>query len=439
MIAMTMHPVLLEKLNEGLKPLRLAGVTKRDSRLPVIPGKAHSVIGMRRTGKTTFLRQLQKEKQEELGPDRAVFLSFEDDRLSGLPLSELDRMLEEYYRRFPDVRGRETVCFYLDEIQLVPGWEKFVRRLMDTEKVEVVISGSSARLLSREVHTSLRGRSIETVIRPFSFREFLRHRGKEPEKATRRLDPAGRSALEKSFMEYMAIGGFPEAQGLTAQLRIELLQNYVTSLLLRDIVERYEISQVSALRWLARHCLRNPASLFSVHRFYADLKAQGLGVAKDALHSMLAHLEDSFLFYALPIHTDSERRRNSNPRKIYPADPALIQAFDSSRRANTGRALEAIVMAELMRRKADTGYVKTTEGFEVDFHVRFPEGKEELIQVCADPTSEETMAREVRALEAAGKEYPEAEARLLVLDQGQAAGARIKGIIVQPVYSWLLD
>ncbi len=139
-------------------------------------------------------------------------------------------------------------------------------------------------MLSREVHTSLRGRGMETVIRPFSFREFLRHRGAEPARRAQEFTTTDRSRIEKEFREYLAVGGFPEAQGLTREWRGELLQGYVDTVIFRDIIERHGITQVATLRWLTRQCLRNPAGNLSVHRLHLDLKAQGLGVAKDALH-----------------------------------------------------------------------------------------------------------------------------------------------------------
>jgi predicted AAA+ superfamily ATPase len=435
---MPLHPVLLEKLNAALAPVRPLQLTRRDARLPAVPGKVHAVIGMRRAGKTTFLRQLQAALRESLPPERAVFVSFDDDRLAELASDQLALLLEEYYRRHPELRGRETVYWFLDEIQLVTGWERFVRRAMDSEQVEVVVSGSSARMLSREVHTSLRGRGMETVIHPFSFREFLRHRGEEPEQDAARWAAAERSLVEKRFGEYLLEGGFPEAQGLAAPLRIELLQGYVDTVLFRDVVERYGISQVAALRWLVRQCLRNPAGSFSVHRLHQDLKAQGHGVAKDAVHAMLGHLLDAFLVSAVPLATESERQRNSNPRKLYPLDPGLIRAYDTSGRSNLGHALETAVLNELKRRKAEVAYVKTPEGFEVDFYVRHLAGSAELIQVCADPSAPGTMERELRALTEAGKAHPQATLHLLVMTRDQAIPAGASGIRVQPAYEWLL-
>lgn len=301
---------------------------------------------MRRAGKTTFLKQLVAERQSAAAFERAVYISFDDDRLAEIKADQLSALLEAYYRRFPNLMRRETVSWYLDEVQLMPGWERFVRRVLDTERVELVVSGSSARMLSREVHTSLRGRGLETVIRPFSFREFLRHRGEEPAAEPRRWTADQRSLVEKRFGEYLLEGGFPEAQGLSPALRCELLQGYVDTVLFRDVVERYAVSQVSALRWVVRHCLRNPGASMSVHRLFLDLKAQGHAVSKDSVHALFAHLIDSYLVATVSLHTASERQRNSNPRKVYPADPGLIHAFDLQGRANLGHTLETAVFKE---------------------------------------------------------------------------------------------
>lgn len=436
---MSLHPVLAEKLSAALEPTAAGAFTRRDARLPRVPGKVQAVIGMRRAGKTTFLRQLLAERRQTLAPERAVYLSFDDDRLAVLELPQLGFLLEEYFRRFPALRGSETVHWFLDEIQLVPGWERFVRRVIDSEKVEIAVSGSSARMLSREVHTSLRGRGMATVIRPFSFREFLRHGGEEPAQEPRRWKPAERSLAERRFREFLLEGGFPEVQGLAAPLRVELLQGYVDTVLFRDIVERHGVSQVAALRWLVRQCLRNPAGSFSVHRLHQDLRAQGHAVGKDAVHAMLGHLLDAFLLSAVPLATDSERQRNSNPRKIYPADPGFIRTFDASGRANVGHALETAVLNELERRGAEVGYVKTAGGLEVDFRARHPGAGEELIQVCADPAAPGVLSRELRALTEAAREHPRAGKRLLVLDRDALVGIQAPGVEVQPAYEWLLS
>jgi len=235
---MGLHPILLEKLNDALAPCRLPHLTRRDARLPAVPGKVHAVIGMRRTGKTTFLRQSLAERRAELPAERLLSLSFDDDRVAGVAADQLCFLLEEFFRRHPDRRGRERVHWFLDEIQLVAGWERFVRRALGTEVISITVSGSSARMFSRQIHTSLRGRALATTIRPFSFQEFLRHRNEEPSSEPGRWKAAERSLVEKRFREFLVEGGLPEVQGLTAPVRIELLQASVDTVLFRDVAER---------------------------------------------------------------------------------------------------------------------------------------------------------------------------------------------------------
>ena len=157
-------------------------------------------------------------------------------------------------------------------------------------------------------------------------------------------------------------------------------------------------------------------AVIGMHRLHQDLKAQGHGIAKDAVHALLGHLMDAFLLSAVPLATESERQRNSNPRKRYPADPGLIKAFDASGRSNVGRALETAVLNELERRGAEIGYVKTPDGSEVDFLARHLGGGEELIQVSADVSATE----------------------MLVLDRDALTRVNAPGVEVQPAYEWLL-
>jgi predicted AAA+ superfamily ATPase len=150
---------------------------------------------------------------------------------------------------------------------------------------------------------------------------------------------------------------------------------------------------------------------------------------------MRGHLLDAFLLRPVPLATDSERKRNSNPRKLYPADAGIIKAFDASGRANVGHALETVVLNELERRNAGVGY----DGLEVDFLVRHRAAGEELIQVCADLAAPETLSRELSALLAAAKEYPRAARRLLVLDRDARTRVSSRTVEVQPAYEWLLS
>lgn len=393
-------------------------LTRRDIWLPSVKGKAIAVIGMRRAGKTSFLWQILADRQAQAGGDRdgLLYFSFEDERLAGMQVGHLDILVEEYYSLHPQWRDTRRACFFLDEIQLVPGWELFARRLLDSENIDLFLSGSSARMLSREVATSMRGRAMEAVVTPFSFREALRHAGQEPDKSPDRWTKAERSQMGRHLLDYLACGGFPEAQGLDLRSRTDLLRTYVDVVLLRDVVERHNLSQPQVLRWMVQQLLGNAAGAFSITKFHADLKSRGVAIAKDTLHGLLAHLEDAFLLSSAGIATDSVRRRQSNPRKVYPVDTSLGQLFDRSGKANTGHALETVVWHELQRRGGEAAYVRTPAGLEVDFHVRSPAGAQSLIQVCASLDDPATLAREVRALQDAAPAWPQASLHLIALD-----------------------
>ncbi len=429
--------VLRQKIVDNLGA-PLPALTRRDIRPPEIRGKAVAVIGMRRAGKTSYLwQELADRRAAGIAREGLLYLSFEDERLAGMSARDLNLVVEEYYRLQPEWRDRRRATFFFDEIQVVPGWEAFARRLLDSEQVDLFLSGSSAKLLSREVATSMRGRAVEAVIYPFSFREYLRHRGREPEKSPERLTKAERSHLEKALRNYLEAGGFPEAQGLDSRNRQELLKAYVDVVLLRDIIERHAVSHPVALRWMVRQLLGNAAGAFSVNKFYGDLKSQGIAVAKDTLHSYLAHLEDVFLIRMVSIATVSERRRMVNPRKVYPIDPGLTPIFDRSGKANLGHALETCVLLELDRRGAEVSYVHTSDGREVDFLARYPSGREELVQVCASLDDPDTRRREMRALIDAAPHYPGAARSLIALDIPSAVEIP-SGIVLHRATDWLL-
>lgn len=430
-------PIIRQKILDS-QAAPLPRLTRRDVWLPAVPGKAFAVIGMRRAGKTSFLwQQLARRHAEGTARDGLLYFSFEDDRLAGLRAEHLDLLVQQFYRLHPHWRDSRRATFFLDEIQLIEGWERFVRRLLDNEQVDIFVSGSSAKLLSREVATSMRGRALEAIVTPFSFREALRHSGQEPEKPADRLSKADRSQFDHALLRYLAEGGFPEAQGLDARSRHDLLRSYVDVVLLRDIIERHNLGQPQVLRWLVQQLLGNAAGAFSINKFHADLKSRGVAIGKDSLHQMLAHLEDAFLVTSISLATDSPRRRQVNPRKIYPVDTGLMALFDHSGKANLGHALETAVLHELLRRGASVAYVLTGNGLEVDFRATLPDGQTWLVQVCLDATAPATWAREVRALQDARKDWPQARCLLIALDLPLHA-APPEGIECHAATSWLL-
>lgn len=431
--------VLRLKLSDALTA-GIPELTRREIRLPEVPGKALAVIGMRRSGKTSFLSQCLSDLLAAGEPrESLVMLNFEDDRLAGMQAGDLSFLLESYYLLHPEFRDQTRVTFFLDEIQLVPGWEAFARRILDSEKVRLFLSGSSATLLSREVATSMRGRAMEVTVFPFSFREALRHRDLLPAGDWDSLPKARRSVLEKAFRGYLIEGGFPDAQNLDVRDRKPLLQGYVDVAVLRDIIERHRVSNPVALRWLQRHLLGNPAAPFSIQKFHDALKSQGLPVSKDSLHAFLAYFEDAFLVRTTSMLTASERQRMVNPRKAYPIDPGLIPIYERSSRGNLGHALETAVLIELLRRGCEVHYVRTPQGNEIDFHALFPSGDTALIQVCADASDPATFHREIRSLQEARAIHPGALLMLLLLEPLPPGSASPPDILILPAIQWFLE
>jgi predicted AAA+ superfamily ATPase len=415
-------------------------LTRRDVRLPGIRGKALAVIGVRRGGKTSFLRQCQADRVADgRAPESQLLVSLEDERLSGMTVADLAWLLDEHARLHPGLRESGAVTFYLDEVQVLPGWEGLVRRLVDARDVELLVSGSSARLVSREVATSLRGRAMEVLVLPFSFREALRHADAEPAKPWNRLRRAERTALDIALHRYLVEGGFPEAQGAEPRDRAALLAGYVDVVVLRDVIDRHAVSNPLALRWLQRQLLANPGGAFSVKKHYDTLRSQGVSVAKDTMHEYLAHLEDAFLVRTVAMHSASERQRMVNPRKAYPVDPGLIALFERSGVEQQGRALETAVLLELERRGYEVSYARTNEGWEVDFLAHRAGDAPLLMQVCLETSDDATWAREVRALEAARAVHRKARAVLVTLDATPPGKRLPRGLTWASAAQWLLE
>lgn len=437
-VSLELKEALTEKLVESLTRPPPESTPRRVHGTISLHGKATAIIGIRRSGKTTFLHQLRGERFKRGTPlGHLPYINFEDERLTGLEAAQLGFLVNEQARQFPSLQGQAiTWCF--DEIQVVSGWERFVRRLLDTGS-EVIVTGSSAALLSREIATALRGRAWEVPFYPFSFAESILHRGQPIPLQIDFIESRERGEIERAFKEWLTTGGFPEAQALDVATRHQLLRDYVDVAMLRDVVERHEVSNVTALRWMVRHLLGNAAAHFSVEKFYATLRSQGIAASKDTLHQLLAYLEDCFLVRTVWIESSSERKRMVNPRKAYPVDPGLIPVFDRSGRTNIGHALETAVLIELERRRFEVTYVRTPEGHEIDFLARAASGEVELFQVCADASDPVIGDRELRALVEAAELYPKARRRLLTLTLDGAPLHTPPGIEVEPAYQWLLN
>lgn len=411
------------------------GVPRR-LRLETVPRKAAVCIGVRRCGKSTYLYQIiQRLLDRGVSRQNILYLNFFDDRLHGLNRDNLASVAEAYFSLYPEKKDAETIYCFFDEIQSVPGWESFVERLMRTEKCEVYLTGSSARMLSREVATQMRGRALSWELFPFSFREYLDWRGiaaSEPMSSKKRL------LVQKAFDGFWQAGSFPEVLGLDRPLRVKIHQEYFHAVLFRDLIERHGISHPRALVDLGHRLITNTASLYSINSLTGYLKSLGHKAPKSSVSSYLAWFEDAYFLFSVLLYDASLARSKVNPKKVYCVDHALVTSISSRILVNAGHLLENLVFTALRRVTPEIHYYRTRTGREVDFVVRTPDGATMLVQVCESLADPHTRKREVTALTQAMDELKLNSGVIVTRGDTEHIDAGGMSIDVLPAWQFLL-
>jgi len=405
--------------------------------IKAIPGKATVCIGVRRSGKSTYLFQvIQRLLNDGVSRENILYLNFFDDRLHNLRQEGLGLIAEAYYSLYPEKKNTEMVYCFFDEIQVVEGWESFVDRLMRTEKAEVYITGSSAQMLSKEIATQMRGRALSWELFPYSFREFLEFKGIDIDG---HLSTKKRLLVQKTFEEFWDTGGFPEVAGLERRLRIKIHQEYFHAVLYRDLVERHDISHPRAVMDLAHRLIDNAASLYSINSLTGSLKSLGHKAPKSAVSDYLKWFEDAYFLFTVRIFDASLARSNTNPKKVYCIDHALIQSVASGILINSGHLLENLVFTALRRVTANIYYCKTKGGLEVDFLAQMQDRSRMLIQVCESMAEPKTKKREILALRSAMAEYGVKSGTIVTRFEEDQIPVESGTIDVVPIWRFLFD
>jgi uncharacterized protein len=412
------------------------GVPRRVAVTPV-QGKAMICIGVRRGGKSTFMFQIMKELQNSgVSRQNILYLNFFDDRLHSLQLGSLSLILEAYFSLYPNKKNAEKVYCFFDEIQVVPGWESFIDRLMRMEKCEVYITGSSAQMLSREIATQMRGRALSWEMFPFSFREFLDYKKVESDNP---FSTKKRLTIQKVFEEYWETGGFPEVAGLDRMLRIKIHQEYFNAMLFRDLVERHDISHPKAVTDLAHWLVDNTGSLYSINKLTGYLKSLGHKAPKSAVSDYLEWFEDAYVLFTVRIFDASLSKANTNPKKIYCVDHALVPSISSGILVNSGHLLENLVFTALRRVTPHIFYYKTKAGREVDFIAGRQGPSRMLVQVCESMASQQTRKRETTALAEAMTELKMSQGIIVTRNEEEQIQVDSGKIDVVPAWRFLLN
>ena len=402
-----------------------------------VANKAAICIGVRRCGKSTYLYQvIQKLLDNGVPTQNILYLNFFDDRLHDLEQDNLGVVAEAYYSIYPEKKGVETVYCFFDEIQAIPGWEPFVDRMLRTEKCEMYLTGSSAHMLSKDIATQMRGRALSWEMFPFSFREFLDARGL-PNSGS--LSTKKQLLVRQAFDEYWDTGGFPEVIDLNRNLRIKTHQEYLQAILFRDLIERHDVSHPKAISDLAHWLIDNTASLYSVNKLTGYLKSLGHKVPKASVSNYIAWFEDAYFLFSVRLFDASLARSQTNPKKIYCIDHALVTSTSSGILINAGHLLENLVFIALRRLNSDIYYYKTSSGKEVDFVISERNRPKQLVQVSETLVDPKTKQREIAALKEAMAELQIKTSTIVTRGESEQVPCDVGTINVIPAWKFLIE
>lgn len=402
----------------------------RDVPIPFNSGKIVSVIGVRRSGKTSLLYHVIEKLRETVRPADIIYINFEDDRLFPLELQHLNELMEAYYELHPEKRDEKVYVFF-DEIQQVEHWETFVRRIYDSLNVDIFITGSSSKLLSSEIATALRGRTITYELFPFSFSEYLRFR----KIAVNTHSSKSLSYITNAFDDYIRHGGFPETVGVSPDIRSRILKDYVDLIIYRDIIERHGIKNHALMKHLIKYCFSNMATIASITKLYGDFKSQGFKLGKDTLFDYFSYLSDAFAVFNAPVFRNSVREEMRNPKKIYAVDNGFKSVYHVSLSPDYGRLYENTAFLHLRRKSREVYYLLQNQ--EVDLYCR--SNNEQIVaNVAYDISNPKTRARELNGLVECLNFLNHDHGYVLTGNHEETLVQDGKTISILPLWKWLL-
>lgn len=406
----------------------------REKELPLSSGRIVTVTGIRRCGKSSMLL-LTANRLLASGVDRSqiLYIGFDDERFAGMKSSDLDEILQAYREMFPS-RPLSEVYMFFDEIQLIEGWELFVLRVYKSYCKNIFITGSTAKMLSDEMASALRGWPDEYRAFPLDFSEFCSFRGIDSNPFTEE----GAAVLADAFRTYCHEGGFPEVVlASTATQRTKILQSYFSTMMFRDMMEHYHIkASSSAVRYFLKRVMSNLTKPTSVNNVYNELKSQGVKVSKDSLYQWLDCACNVYLFRNLPKYTRSLVKQAMSPSKYYMTDIGLRNAVLLSQSEDEGKALENYVYSMLDRSLGEEDQLfYFNEGQECDFVVVRRGKVDELVQACW-ALDEDNVKREVGGLLAASAFTGCQNLRIVTFNQQRTYTEEGKTIKVVPAWKW---
>lgn len=404
----------------------LKEVLPRLVKIPSDQNKVISILGPRRSGKTYVLYDLINQLRKDVERNRIIYINFEDDRLFPLELSDMDLFLKGYYELFPGNKD-VLVYFFFDEIQEVENWEKFIRRIFDQENCRIFLTGSSSKMLSREIASSLRGRTIPFEVFPLSFKEFLLFKNIDVNPKSSK----GEATLVHETMNYLKQGGFPELIFTEERFHRKIIGEYLDLMIYRDLTERFSINNPYLIKYLLKHFLVNIGNPITFNKIFNDLKSQGFKVGKNTVFEYTSYLEEAFILFSVKIFSPSVRIQAVNPNKIYGIDAAYKHAMSIS--GDIGRIFENTVFLELRRKGIEPSYLMADQ--EVDFY--WENGR--MINASIDISNPKTRERELRGLFKAMEKYDVNSSELITRDRQETIEENGKTVFIKPLWKFLLE
>ena len=414
-------------------------ITNREQIVRADTGKIAVYVGVRRCGKSSSMYlTINNLMQSGVDKKRILFLNFDDERLQ-FEQEDFDVIIQAYSELYPEIEFANVYLFF-DEIQVTNGWEQFIRRIYEQVNQNIFLTGSNSKMLSSEIASSLRGRTLQTEYFPLSFNEYLLFRG-----ASYNLyNTSDKALLIHYFDNYLSEGGFPELVRFRENLNKEdaekILQEYYFVMIFRDLVERYEIKNIPALKYFLRRVLVNSTKPTSIRKIYNELKSAGIEASKNLLYQWIDYVEQIYLFLPLSKLEPSFVKEHTGDKKYYCIDTGLYKALNAQTTENKGVLLENAVFLHLRRQTSFQKKLNYFKGIrECDFVLSKNETVEKLIQVSWDVTDNDTYKREMEGLIEASNKLNCTDLTLITKDQLNTVDYKGHTVNIVPAYRFFLN
>lgn len=409
-------------------------VLPRELALPIDSKKIITVPGVRRCGKSSLLLLVINQLLNKgTAKEQILFLYFDDERLQ-FNADNLDEILQAYRELYPNIPLGEVYMFF-DEIQMADDWQPFIRRVYEQECKNIFITGSNSRMLSSELSTSLRGRTLQYEEFPLSFKEYCQFKQID----TNYYVATNRAKIINAFKEYLKFGGFPEVVLSQEIYKERILQEYFFVMLYKDLIERYEIKNPAPVRYFIKRVMANLTKPTSINRIYNELKSQGVSIGKNTLYELIEQTEAIYLFFSLTKYSPSLIKENSGDKKYYCIDTGLRHILLNSQSEDNRKLLENAVFLHLHRillPQESIHYYK--EKKECDFLIADQMQVTQLIQVSWDIHDQETRQREIDGLLEASAATGCQNLLIITFDEEGEIIEQGQQIQIIPVWKWTI-